>query len=326
MKRISPRLSHGRESSGRGWAAGLVLSLASVLGCRPAVTGIKGTEDIAGVDTIAEAQAIVDDAQKAYARPNAKVAPRSLAECVEVLRRDESERFAVTRDYLSTLDGIEALALRARLEALWTEGQLVVADLARERARRLDRDVRTMEQTLKLHPDDERVHGRIDEARRQAEHERRLAEALSKLAEPHFEAALGVTREVIRRDRARADGYGTLANLYRLRGDWGEFDRNLTKAESLGEDGMSVRYARAMALVERKGDREGAKRALAELLAEHPDVARIQARLVLLEENLQQRYEQLQKLERINPHHALIALEGAAIRREYQAATSGDAD
>jgi hypothetical protein len=311
-----PRHGAGR---GRAWSLGSVLTLSSVLGCHPPAEGIKGTQDIAEVASVDEAQAIVDDARKQHGMTGAGVAPQSLAEVKEVLRRDQSERFIATRDYLASLDGLEALALRATLESLWAEGQLLVADLAREHARRRDGDVATTQQILKLQPGDSRLQARIEEARRQAARERRLAQALTKLSEPHYESALSLAREVVRRDRTRADGYGTLANLYRLHGEWSEFERNLLKAEAQGDDRVVIRYARAMERVERIGDRDGAKQALEALLAEHADIARARARLVLLEDDVHQRHEQLKKLERINPNHALIALEGAAIEREYQA-------
>ena len=52
------------------------------------------------------------------------------------------------------------------------------------------------------------------------------------------------------------------------------------------------------------------------LLAEHPDLARARAQLVVLEDEVESRYAQLQKLSAVNAGHLLVALEGPAIERE----------
>jgi hypothetical protein len=53
-------------------------------------------------------------------------------------------------------------------------------------------------------------------------------------------------------------------------------------------------------------------------LAEHPDFARARAQLVLLQDDVEQRYQQLQQLKAVNPKHALIVLQGREIEQEYQ--------
>jgi hypothetical protein len=81
-----------------------------------------------------------------------------------------------------------------------------------------------------------------------------------------------------------------------------------------------VLYARAMERAARLGDRAGARQELEALLAEHSDLARARAQLVVLEDDVEARYAQLQKLAEVNPEHALVALEGKALEREVQTA------
>lgn len=59
-----------------------------------------------------------------------------MSEVLQILTRDESERFPQAQQYLSRLEGVDALSLRATLEMLWADGQLTLAVLAREQANR----------------------------------------------------------------------------------------------------------------------------------------------------------------------------------------------
>lgn len=291
----------------------------SVAGCSASAAG-PAPRDPSSVNPVAEAQAIVDEASRKRMPMDQAVPPSSMVEVVEILRHDESTRFQGARTYLEGIDSVDSLAVRATLEAFWADGQRLVAELAEEHAKRHDSQVAMLEKTLAVQPAQPDLTTRLEAARQEARDQRRLAKALSTLSDSHSEAGRILAEEVVRRSPQHADGYIALANLHRLRGDWNAFESNLGKAEARGGDRAALRYARAMEQAERLGDRAGARRALEALLVDHADLARARAQLVLLEEDIDNRYQQLQKLKGINPHHALIVLEGHALERDYETA------
>jgi tetratricopeptide (TPR) repeat protein len=298
--------------------------LASILlvlafGCQPSAG--KGPKAPTKILTLEEAQSILQEERRKLGTAEAAgPAPTSVADVLDILKRDQTERFAGARDYLTALDGVDALSVRASLEMLWAEGQLTVAELARDRAKQKDAEATALEDTLKLQPNDGSLKARIDAARQDAERERRVRDALETLALPHYETGATLGREVVRRNPERADGYNVLANLDRLKGNWVEYERNMQRAQGADADRAGVLYARAMERAARLGDRVGARKELEALLTEHPDLARARAQLVVLEDDVEARYEQLQKLAAVNPGHALVALEGKALEREVQTA------
>lgn len=303
---------------GRYLLACLVVS--SALGCKPQAEG-KGPVVPTQTLSMQEAQAIVEGerAQLGLAAGE-PTAPASIAEALSILNLDQSERFEKTRDYLADFSGVDALVVRATLETLWTEGQETVAALARERAKQKDAEAKTRASQLELRPNDAALQAHVEAARREAKRERRLRDALEILAQPHYDAGLALAREVVRRNPERADGQAVLANLFRLRSNWVDFETHMQRAQASEAERAGVLYARAMERAVRLGDRAGARHELEALLVDHPSLARAQAQLVLLQDDVEGRHAQLQKLIAINPRHALAQLEGPAIEAEYQTA------
>jgi hypothetical protein len=295
--------------------AGLSLGLLS--GCS---SHGKDTTPPPAVLTIQEAQAIVDEERAAHGLPAPGPAPQSLADVVTILRRDEIFSFPQARDYLSSLPGVDALIVKGTLEMLWADGQLTVAALAREYAERREAEAVTLNETLKGQPNDAALKERLAQTTRTAEHERRLQRALVKLADPHFEAAMSIANEVERRNPERPESYSVHANLYRLHRDWNEFEHNMGQAEKRQPDRADVAYARALEQAARLSDRAGACDRLHALLVEVPDLARARAQLVLLQDDAEARYEELQALKALNPLHAVVLLEGRAIESEHNTA------
>jgi hypothetical protein len=289
-----------------------------MLGCAPKSAG-KGPVAPSHEMTVEEAQAIVEG-ERAHAglATSEPAAPQSISEALTIMELDQSERFQKTRDYLAGLSGVDALVVRAALELLWTEGQVTVAALARELAKQKDAEAAMRAEMLKLQPNDEALKASLDAEKRAAARERQLRDALETLAEPHYQAGMTLALEVVRRNPERADGHSVLANLYRLKHDWVQFETHMQKAQASEAERVGVLYARALERVARLGDRVGARQALEALLAEHPRLARAQAQLVILQDDIEGRHAALQKLLTINPRHALAQLEGPVIEAEYQ--------
>jgi hypothetical protein len=272
--------------------------------------------------TMEQAQAIVDAEAKSHgvqAQAQAP-APTSLAEVMTILRHDESARFTKTRDYLSGLPGVDALILRATLEMLWADGQLTVAALAQEHAIRSDAEASALKESLRAQPNDAALKARADKATQTVERERRLERALHRLADPHYEAALSLAHEVERQNPERAEGYSVLANLLRLRREWNDFEIYVRRADEREPGRADILYARALEQAERLSDRAGGRAKLEALLTQHADLARARAQLLLLQDDAEARYQQLEALKRLNPQHALVLLEGHQIEAEYRTA------
>lgn len=286
------------------------------LGCHPQPTPPTSTtpaEDF----TLAQAEAVVEQEHAESGWPSQSPTPvASVAEVLVILRHDETVRFAASRDYLAKLEGVDALILRATLETVWAEGFLTVAAIERERATRVQARI----DALKGQPASPERDKDLKQAESEIEHERLLNRAINVLATPHYDAGMNFAREVERRNPERPESYVILANLFRIREDWVEFDRNIRKAESNSPDRLGIAYARAMERAVRQGDRPGARQALTALLGEHPDFTRARAQLVLLEDDIEPRYNRLQELRAANAQHTLIAIEGRAIVSEYETA------
>jgi hypothetical protein len=294
------------------------LAFGFALGCSPQTAG-KGPVAPTHEMGVAEAQAIVEKERAQAGLPTAEsAAPASVAEALTIMELDQSERFAKTRDYLAALPGVDALVVRAALELLWAEGQVTVAQLAREQAKQKDAEAAMRAETLKLQPNDTALQASFEAEKRAAARERQLRDALETLAEPHYQAGMTLALEVVRRNPERADGHAVLANLYRLKHEWVEFETHMQKAQASEAERVGVLYARALERDARLGDRPGARKELEALLVEHPRLARAQAQLVILQDDIAGRHAELQKLRVINPQHALVQLEGKAIEAEYQ--------
>jgi hypothetical protein len=296
----------------------LWLMMCLALGCQ-ARSGDSSTETAAQDLSVEQAQAIVAEERARSGLPTQPgPAPTSLADVFSIMLRDESDRFEPARDYLAPLTGVDVLVVRAGLEALWAEGLLTVAAASGERAERKKAELTAIKEEQRARPNDEALTKRQTQTQAEIEREQRLAHALKVLAKSHYYTGESLAQEVQRRNPERPEGYSVLANLLRLHRDWNEFESNMQKAQARSEERVGMLYARAMERAARLGDRPGARAELEAILAEHPDFARARAQLVLLQDDVEQRYQQLQQLKAVNPKHALIVLQGREIEQEYQ--------
>ena len=91
-----------------------------------------------------------------------------------------------------------------------------------------------------------------------------------------------------------------------------------------GEDGEldpPVRtYLRAMEAFERYVDPARCEQLLKETLAKRPDFVRAQANLVLVDQGVEAKYEELQALRAMSPQHLVVRLAGPMIEQEHKTA------
>jgi hypothetical protein len=297
------------------WLSALCLIACLAFGCHSRGDSETPAQDL----PVEEAQDIVaKERARAGLTPTSAAPPQSLADVLSIMRRDESDRFEQASTYLAPLEGVDVLIVRANLEALWAEGQLTVAGAAGERAERKKAELTALKEEQRAKPDDKALTKRVTETEAEVTREERLSRALRVLSKAHYYTGESLAQEVQRRNPERPEGYAVLANLLRLHRDWNAFESNMQKAQARSEERVGMLYARAMERAARLGDRPAARAELEAILAEHPDFARARAQLVLLQDDVAQRYQQLQQLKALNPRHALVVLQGRAIETEYQ--------
>jgi hypothetical protein len=149
---------------------------------------------------------------------------------------------------------------------------------------------------------------------------RKVIRALRVLSEGPLVAGSDLAEQAIAQDPTAQLAYIANANYFRLRGNWLEFDRMMRYADE-GEADPAVRtYLRAMEAFERYVDPARCDQLLRETLVKRPDLISAQANLVLVNEKIEAKYAELQRLKAVSPNHLVVRLAGPMIEEEYKTA------
>jgi hypothetical protein len=250
--------------------------------------------------------------------------PVSIAEVVEIFKKDDVVRFDQAITYLNGVQGQESLAMRAAMEA-FRGGMLIgLADFFSASAVKLEAE-RTQLEGKKaggsLSVDEENQLNRFKE---QAATRRHLGDALRVLAGEHLVTAEKFSTDLIAQYPDKPAGYQSMARVHQLRGEWRSFDEKIKEAERrLGATpSFSVQYQRAFEAWKRNAAEEEARGVLEKLREALPDYVRVQAALVFLQPDLETRYAEMKKLIAMNPGHLLVLLAEPSMRREYETAAA----
>lgn len=147
---------------------------------------------------------------------------------------------------------------------------------------------------------------------------RRVVRSLRLLFEGPLTVGADFAEQAIRHDSGSQLAYLARANAFRLTGDWLAFDRRMRYADEVEANPPIRAYLRAMEAWERYASPTKCRELLRETLAISPDFVRARADLVLVNEDVEQRYAELQKLNAKSPHHIVVRLAGRMIEGEYQ--------
>ena len=252
-------------------------------------------------------------------------APISIADAVDIFKKDDVVRFDQAISYLSGIQGLESLALRAALDAYRAGMLLGLADFFNASAVKLSAEAAQLESKAAggspLSVDEENRRRRFSD---EAATKRRLSDALRVIAGDRLSVAETLATDLMTQFPDKPAGYQSMARVHQLRGEWRLFDENIKEAERLLGDapGFSVQYQRVFEAWKRNASPDDARVKLEALRDSLPDYVRIQASLVFLQPDISARYAELQKLKAMNPGHLLVLLAGPSIQKEYETASA----
>jgi hypothetical protein len=270
-----------------------------------------------------EAAQVVREFQAAYGIPPVPAPDTpvtSMAQVLEIIRGDRLPEFEEARRFAASRQGPEALTLRAYLDLTYA-GALMTAAWILEEERRQDlTDLRqlTMARPLEGNEGSKEDQARAAELQAKTADLRKVVRALRILSEEPLRSGSDLAEQAIRQDPTAQLAYYANANYFRLRGHWLEYDRMMRYGQD-GEADPPVRtYLRAMEAFERYVDPARCEKLLKETLAKRPDFVRAQANLVLVDQGIEAKHEELQALKAMSPMHLVVRLAGPTIEQEFQ--------
>lgn len=272
-----------------------------------------------------EAAQVIREFQKAYGIPPVPAPDTpvtSMAQVLEIIRGDRLPEFEEARRFAGGRKGPEALTLRAYLDLSYA-GALMTAAWILEEERR--QDLTELRQVVVARPLEGDGDPKADQARAaklQAKTAdlRKAVRALRILSEEPLRSGSDLAEQAIRQDPKAQLAYYANANYFRLRGHWLEFDRMMRYGKDGEQDPPIRTYLRAMEAYERYVDPARCEKLLKETLARRPDFVRAQANLVLVDQGVEAKYEELQALKAVSPQHLVVRLAGPLIEQEHKTA------
>jgi hypothetical protein len=295
-----------------------------IAGWYPGCSSAKPDAKEPGTPSVEEAEQIVD----AYAARlgiatarSVSPAPVSLPEVIDIFKQDDVARFQQAITYLRGVQGLDALALRAAFEIFGAGMQLGIADYLSMSADKIGAQssylVSKKEKGETLTADQENS---LNQLKNNEQELKNVSNALKVLAEQQLQAGMSSADEAIGLYPDKPEGYSAKASVYRLRGEWKEYDVQVSQAARLKGDDQSfgLTYQKACEAWKRGASPDEAVTMMTALREAFPDYVRIQATLVLMQQNVEARYQEFSKLKEISPNHPLVRLAGSAIQKEYE--------
>jgi hypothetical protein len=289
-----------------------ILVLATLQACsaqsEPGTEPPQGSSVSSTPMTVDEARRVVDEIRREIVGTEEPAPdPTSMTEVLEILRKDDVWRFPAAQKFAMGTTGADAITVRAMLELSWCEAQQTASRILMELAQRARADHRhRTEQGGEPDPDVAKM-----------ERYERASEALQVLAEIHMKAGGDLAKEAIREYSKHAGAHRAAAHYHRLAGDWLEFDREMKLLEDAGIDDAQRSYLRAMEALHRHIDRDKARALMRQALEKDPEVVRVQAQLVLLQDDITAIHTEYQALKAASPRHLIVVMVGSAIEAEH---------
>ncbi|MET0591863.1 MAG: hypothetical protein ABW133_04135 [Polyangiaceae bacterium] len=273
--------------------------------------------------TPAEARAYLSEVQVQRGLPLPQHAPvTSMDELVAIISTDNVSRFGDAVEFVQGKPGIDAITLHAAIELAWSDSYSTVAALAEEFGKR----AKIEEDRLKKQRDEGKVFTNsetrtLEQASAEAATLDRTKRALRVLADDHLRAASVPVGECLRQFERDPKSFRVAAFYYLLAADWPSFDKAMSRYEHYEGD-AGIQYLRALESLKRYGVRKDARDQLDDALRIDPRMVRAQAKLVLIEDGIDEMNAELQKLREMNPTHLIVGIAGPSIKREYDFSTS----
>ena len=270
-----------------------------------------------------EAAQVVQEFQKAYGIP--PIPPpdtpvTSMAQVLEIIRGDRLPEYEAARRFAAGRQGAEALTLRGYLELSYAGALMTAAWILDHQRRQGLTELRqlTMSRPMEGNAGAGEDQARAAKLKAKTVDLRKVVRALRVLSEEPLVSGADLIKQAISQDPKSQLAYLANANYFRLRGNWLEYDRMMGYADEGAEDPPVRTYLRAMEAFERYVDPARCEMLLKQTIAKRPDFVRAQANLVLVNENIDEKYAELQALKQLSPNHLVVRLAGTMIEEEYK--------
>ncbi|HKO46821.1 MAG TPA: hypothetical protein VJV79_03810 [Polyangiaceae bacterium] len=304
----------------RFWpAVGLSLLLAAS-GCASG-TNASGAASPGSMSS-SDAQEFVAEVQRQRGLP-AHPPVSSIDELLEVLASDQVERFRDAEKLVAGKPGVDALTLHASLELAWSDDFTTLALVLDELGKRADVEVtrlNTRRESAGTLSDAEAKE--LEQNEKNAKFAAKAKQALAVLAQDHLRAAGLVVAEARRQFPKDPMTYRVVAYHALLSGEWLEFDAAIGWLKDSEAKDAGLTYLRALESLSRFAVRKDAAVLLRNALQLNPKMARAQAKLMLVEDGIDARYAEFEKLKLVSPQHPIVWLAGPSLTSDYELSAS----
>jgi len=269
-------------------------------------------------DVIAELQA------QRGVKARAPQAVKSAEELLDIVTRDDVDRFEDAARYLEGKGGVDAITMGATVELLWSDAFGTVGLVARELGRRAEVEVSRLQTKQdsgrEFTSEDKR---RLQDATRRVEIDAKAEMALGVLSREHLSSGSEIAREAIRQFPSDARTYRVAAFYYLLTGTWPRYDEAMASfGVDVEQEDAGLLFLRALEALRRRSARDEALTLLKQALGKNPRLVRAQAKLVLLQEDIAASYAELTRLEAMAPTHPIVRITGPLIKSDYELSQS----
>lgn len=269
-----------------------------------------------------DAQAFVAEVQKQRGLP-APAPVNSIDELLEVLASDQVQRFRSAEGLVAGKPGIDAMSLHASLELAWSDDFSTLALILGELATRADVEVKRLETKREAGtPLTEAEAKELEQNQKNLEFDVKAKGALEVLAQDHLRAAERVVAEAKRQFPKDPMTYRVAAYYALLSGQWLEFDAAIGKLQAEEAKDAGLVYLRGLEALSRFAVRKDAAARFRDALQINPKMARAQAKLTLVEAEIDAKYAEFEKLQALAPQHPIVWLAGPSIKSDYELSAS----
>jgi hypothetical protein len=295
--------------------------LVALSGC----AGSANSADAASTSSMSssDAQAFIADVQKQRGVPAQQAPVNSIDELLEVLASDQVQRFSDAERLVAGKPGVDATALHATIELAWSDDFSTLALILGELKKRADVEVTRLEtkrDSGSALSDAERKD--LEQNEKNAEFDANAKAALEVLAQDHLRAAGQVVAEAKRQFPKDPLTYRVLAYYALLSSDWLTFDAAIGWLKDSEAKDAGLIYLRALESLSRFAVRKDAAKLLRNALQINPKMARAQAKLMLVEDGIDAKYAEFERLKALVPQHPVVWIAGPSIASDYELSSS----
>jgi hypothetical protein len=274
--------------------------------------------------TAPEARDMLAELQAARGvKPKPPQAVANAEELLDIVMRDDIDRFEDAARFLEGKGGVDAITMSATVELLWSDAYGTVALVARELGHRAEVEVARLEEKhdsgREFTKDDQR---RLDEAKQRVEFDAKAEMALGVLSREHLASGSDIAREALRLFPSDERTLRVAAFYYLSTGTWGRYDEVMASFQDIEADDPGLLFLRALEALRRRSAPDDARRLLKQALGKNPRLVRAQAKLVLIQEDIAASYAELTRLEAMAPAHPIVRITGPLIKSEYRLSQS----